>query len=65
MAEGGNLVVLFSPHVGCTPEGEFGKFSRKGQDRNDNACGAAVAAYTWLVNNENDWVITQGKSARV
>ena len=44
MPAGGNLVILFSPHVGITPDGEFGKFGRDGQSTHDNACGAAVNA---------------------
>ena len=52
MPRGGNLVIQFSPHVGVTPDGEFGKFARPGQDAHDSACGAAVAAYTWLRDNE-------------
>ena len=63
MPNGGNLVVLFSPHVGCTPEGDFGKFSRDGQDFNDHACGAAIAAYKWLENNE--WEPIHEKLVRV
>ena len=52
MPAGGNLVILFSPHVGMTPDGEFGKFGRDGQDKNDSACGAAIGAYRWLESNE-------------
>ena len=52
MPAGGNLVILFSPHVGMTPDGEFGKFGRDGQDKNDSACGAAIGAYRWLETNE-------------
>ena len=60
MPEGGNLVILFSPHVGVTPDGDFGKFDRDGQDFHDNACGAAVAAYKFLMDNE--W---EGKSQEI
>ena len=28
--KGGNLVILFSPHVGITPEGDFGQYHRHG-----------------------------------
>ena len=27
---GGNLVIMFAPHVGVTPDGEFGKYKREG-----------------------------------
>ena len=30
MPKGGNLVILFSPHIGVTPDGTFGKFRRDG-----------------------------------
>jgi len=53
MPAGGNLVILFSPHLGISPDGEFGKFCRDGQDKLDNSCGAAVNAFRWL--QENDW----------
>ena len=28
--KGGNLVILFSPHLGITPDGNFGKYARFG-----------------------------------
>ena len=48
----GNLVILFAPHIGVTEDGIFGKFDREGQHDHDNACGAAIAAYKWLLENE-------------
>lgn len=59
----GNLVILFSPHIGVTPDGEFGKFAREGQDTEDNACGAAIAAFRWL--QTNDWEPQNDKEAKV
>ena len=50
--KGGNLVILFSPHLGITPDGNFGKYARFGQDHHDSSCGAAIGAYNWLLNNE-------------
>ena len=47
------MVILFAPHIGVTEDGIFGKFDREGQDDLDNACGAAIAAYKWL--SENEW----------
>ena len=38
MPEGGNLVVLFAPHVGCSPEGDLGSYLRDGQSIPDIAC---------------------------
>jgi len=41
----GNVVIMFGPHVGVSPEGEVGKFSRIGQKKLSTACGAAIAAF--------------------
>ena len=42
---GGNLFILFAPHIGISDSGELGKYSRKGQiDRDGTACGAACGA---------------------
>merc|ERR1719433_2047315 len=41
----GNVVIMFGPHVGISPEGEVGKFSRIGQKKLSTACGAAIAAF--------------------
>jgi len=63
MPYNGNLVILFSPHVGITPDGQFGKFARDGQSFDDNACGAAVNAFKWL--QQNEWDPQPDKEARV
>ena len=60
---GGNLVILFAPHIGVTEDGIFGKFDREGQHDHDNACGAAIAAYKWLC--ENEWEPQTDKKAPV
>jgi len=41
----GNVVIMFGPHVGISPNGEVGKYSRVGQAKLSTACGAAIAAY--------------------
>ena len=42
---GGNLFILFAPHIGVSDTGELGKYSRRGQiDRDGTACGAACGA---------------------
>merc|ERR1740129_2239920 len=41
----GNVVIVFGPHIGFSPEGEPGKFLRKGQDKLSTSCGAVIAAY--------------------
>jgi hypothetical protein len=43
--DNGNVVILFGPHVGISPAGEVGKFSRIGQKKLSTACGAAIAAF--------------------
>merc|ERR1719297_140190 len=43
--DNGNVVIMFGPHVGISPEGEVGKFSRIGQNKLSTACGAAIAAF--------------------
>lgn len=42
---GGNLFILFAPHIGVSDSGELGKYTRKGQVGHDGtACGAACGA---------------------
>lgn len=43
----GHLFILYAPHVGISPEGEFGLYARHGQVRDQHgfACGAAIGAY--------------------
>jgi hypothetical protein len=48
---GGNLFILFAPHVGITPDGTIGKYARDGQDHHDSACGAAIGAFGKLKEN--------------
>jgi len=44
--DGGNVFVLFGPHIGFSPEGEPGKFLRNGQHALSTSCGALCAAYS-------------------
>lgn len=48
--EDGNVLLLFGPHVGISPEGEVGKFLRSGQHQVSAACGATCAAYSQLTS---------------
>lgn len=43
--DNGNIVILFGPHVGISPDGEVGKYLRVGQSKVSTACGAAIAAF--------------------
>jgi hypothetical protein len=44
--DGGNVFVLFGPHIGFSPDGEPGKFLRNGQKALSTSCGALCAAYS-------------------
>merc|ERR1711871_63945 len=48
--EDGNLIVMFAPHVGISPNGVIGKVFRNGQASSTTACGAAMAAYDALIS---------------
>jgi hypothetical protein len=44
--DNGHLFILFAPHVGISPAGEFGLYAREGQCADcGTACGSAIAAY--------------------
>jgi nitrogen fixation protein len=42
---GGNVLVLFGPHVAISETGEVGKCHRQGQKCRSAACGAVIGAY--------------------
>jgi hypothetical protein len=47
----GNLFILFAPHIGITPAGEFGMYARNGQSSEaGHTCGAAVGAHQHIAN---------------
>lgn len=48
--EDGNVILLFGPHVGISPDGQVGKFLRCGQHSLSSACGALVAAFNQLTS---------------
>jgi len=45
VADEGNILVAFGPHVGISEEGEVGKIERNGQASVSSACGAVIGAY--------------------
>ncbi|CAK0795712.1 unnamed protein product [Prorocentrum cordatum] len=45
VADNGDIIVVFGPHVGISVEGEVGKYLRQGQSGNSSACGAVIGAY--------------------
>ena len=42
--KGGNVVVVFAPHVAISPKGEVGRYQRDGQEGLSTACGACIGA---------------------
>lgn len=47
--DGGNIFVLFAPHVGLTADGVVGKVHRPGMHHGPTtACGSAIGAYSAL-----------------
>jgi len=42
---GGNILILFGPHVAVAESGEVGKYLRTGQADHSTACGAVIGAY--------------------
>ena len=45
----GHLFILFAPHIGICPKGNFGMYSRDGQtDCCSTACGACVGAFNHI-----------------
>lgn len=56
----GNLLILFAPHVGVSPNGIIGDYARSGQDHDDHACGAAIGALKKLKSsppNSDDFIV--------
>lgn len=43
-AQGGNIVVMFAPHVGVDKAGVVGKCDRAGQATSSTSCGASIGA---------------------
>lgn len=50
--DGGNIIILFGPHVGITEDGQVGMVHREGQKAASTACGALVAAYNSCIAGE-------------
>jgi hypothetical protein len=42
--DGGQVFVVFGPHVAISPSGEVGKYARIGQSHDSTACGACIGA---------------------
>eukprot|EP00448_Togula_jolla_P011258 CAMPEP_0170593274 /NCGR_PEP_ID=MMETSP0224-20130122/13360_1 /TAXON_ID=285029 /ORGANISM="Togula jolla, Strain CCCM 725" /LENGTH=470 /DNA_ID=CAMNT_0010917215 /DNA_START=50 /DNA_END=1459 /DNA_ORIENTATION=+ len=45
VADNGDIIVVFGPHVGISEAGEVGKYLREGQVEDSPACGAVIGAY--------------------
>jgi len=46
VADDGNIIVIFGPHVGVSSQGVVGEYLRTGQQGGSSACGAVIGAYT-------------------
>lgn len=49
--DGGNVFVLYAPHVGISETGKVGKVHRPGMPKETSACGSAVGAFNALVKD--------------
>jgi len=49
VADNGNVLIVFGPHIGFSMDGEAGKFLRRGQASCSTACGAVIAAYNQVM----------------
>lgn len=45
VTDGGNIFVLFAPHVAISTLGECGCYNRIGQEKESSACGAIIGAW--------------------
>lgn len=45
VADNGNIIVMFGPHVAISQTGEVGMCLRNGQGKESTACGAVIGAY--------------------
>lgn len=52
VAENGNIIVVFGPHVAISETGEVGMCLRKGQHNESTACGAVIGAYRACMNGD-------------
>jgi len=52
--DGGNVLILFGPHMAVSECGQLGKITRAGQSKLSTACGAVLAAYDWASKAEQD-----------
>eukprot|EP00929_Paragymnodinium_shiwhaense_P111705 TRINITY_DN7_c0_g1_i4.p1 TRINITY_DN7_c0_g1~~TRINITY_DN7_c0_g1_i4.p1 ORF type:complete len:318 (+),score=81.70 TRINITY_DN7_c0_g1_i4:81-1034(+) len=48
--EGGNMFILYGPHVGISEDGKVGVTLRLGQNKDTTACGALMAVYNNCLN---------------
>lgn len=51
--DNGNVLIVFGPHIGFSPDGEPGKFLRTGQAALSTSCGAVIAAYSQITSGAN------------
>eukprot|EP00931_Biecheleriopsis_adriatica_P047196 TRINITY_DN2717_c0_g1_i2.p1 TRINITY_DN2717_c0_g1~~TRINITY_DN2717_c0_g1_i2.p1 ORF type:complete len:709 (-),score=139.33 TRINITY_DN2717_c0_g1_i2:83-2143(-) len=54
VADDGNIILVFGPHVGISESGEIGEYLREGQASHSTACGAVIGAYKACLAAEGD-----------
>jgi hypothetical protein len=54
VADNGDIIIAFGPHVGVSVEGEVGKYLREGQSGLSSACGAVIGAYSACLGGNVD-----------
>lgn len=50
--DGGNLFILYGPHIGVNDDGELGRIGREGMAVDTTACGALLAALGKIKGND-------------
>jgi len=50
--DNGNLLILYGPNIGVSPQGELGKLLRDGQTSLSATCSSAIDAYEAVLNGE-------------
>ena len=53
MVIGGNIFILFGPHIGISDYGLLGKYTRRHQHHDGSACGAAVGALKYCTDGKH------------
>jgi len=52
VADNGNIIILFGPHIAISEAGEVGTCRRHGQQEDSTACGAVIGAYKACLSDD-------------